>query len=296
MHPYDARSVVCPGEAPLTIDKQLDLLASRGLLVEDRVSASRDLLNTNYYRLSGYARQFQTGPVANNQFSPGTTFDGLMVAHDRDVELSSALLDALCVVERSLRARYAHFLALELGEQAFYLEPGHYLPITPRLGTFIDKLTGELDRSKTRTVERYRQGEDFSAVPIWVAIEVVSFGSMSKMLQYLARDAPARALAASYSVPWDGFQSTVHSLAVLRNRCAHHGQLWHRRLDVQTPVQRKLRRHEPDFDPQGPYAAIIAVKRLLTSITKDDPRVSRLIAFFDDDHWTRAGFLFPAPR
>lgn len=273
-------------------------MTGRGLEVVDREMATRTLFNSSYYRLSGYARQFQVSPrsATGQTFEPGTTFETVVAAHDHDEQLSALLLDALCVIERSLRARFAYHLAHQHGNQAFYLDPVSYLAVTPHLSSFLDKLEGELSRARRPTVARYAVADDYSAVPVWVALEVFSFGSMSKILEYLVDDRAARAVAASYSVPWGGFTSTVHSLAVLRNTCAHHGQLWHRRLDVQTPVQRKTRRHEPAFDSQGPYAAVIAIKRFLLAIDPADQRAARVRDFFESGSPFVSGFLSPAPR
>ncbi|MFC4372463.1 Abi family protein [Citricoccus nitrophenolicus] len=100
-------------------------------------------------------------------------------------------------------------------------------------------------RSKSPTIARYTADSgSLEDVPVWVAVEVLSFGSIAKMVQYLQDDYPARAVASSYSVKWAGFQSTIHSLAVLRNVCAHHAQIWHRKLDIQCPTNRKLRPRE----------------------------------------------------
>ena len=48
----------------ITIGQQLDLLESRGMLIEDRVVAAHALETIGYYRLSGYSYPFRR-PLAH---------------------------------------------------------------------------------------------------------------------------------------------------------------------------------------------------------------------------------------
>jgi abortive infection bacteriophage resistance protein len=280
-----------------SLDEQLRLLEGRGLEIEDRELARRSLLNWNYYRLSGYFRQLQVDPRAGeDRFVAGTTFAHVVAARSYDVEFASVLLDGLFEVERVIRSRFAHFLAMQHGSAAFYLRDDAYLAVMDGRGEFVDKLASELARSRSATVRRYSDGQDMSAVPVWVAIELCSFGVVSKMLTYLADSSAARSVADSLSVQWATFASTVHSLSVARNVCAHHGQLWHRRMAVQTPLLKKEKRSWDAFDDQGPVPTALATMRLLRAADRACPRAERLESFLRRPSPLRAGLFHPAPR
>jgi abortive infection bacteriophage resistance protein len=280
------------------LNELVSLLEHRKLRVHNADEASVVLSDLNYYRFTGYARQFQIDPAqGNNQFVGDSSFDTICTLVDLDRQLRFTLLDALTTVEIAIRSRFAHELGRVHGESAFYLEHSNYLASTPDLGKLLETLRGDLLRSRSPMVARYRRGESLAAVPVWVAVEVLSFGSLAKMLYYLTPDEPARAVAHGLSLPWEGFQATIHSLAVLRNRCAHHGQLWHRRLAIQCPVQRKLRRDEPVYEPQGPYAAVIMLKRYLRALPAGDDDWGELVAaLLDKDTTFRSGILAPSPK
>lgn len=281
----------------LTLMQQVALLRQRGLVVVDEVAAERFLYDSNYYRVSGYARQFQRDPTGGDDtFEPGATIDGLQRVVELDARLGSALGRCLGLIERSVRARYAYELAQASGNTAFYLDSASYLAVMPDRDQFLDKLDDELRRAKSPTVARYAQEDDFSAVPVWVAFELFSFSTVSRILEYHADRAPRDAVAASYSEQKGIFPSTIHSLAVLRNRCAHHGQIWHRRLTIQTPEVRKARRHEPRFDPQGPYPAILAMRRLLRGIQGGVQALDEVNSVLAADAAFFDGILNPQPR
>lgn len=281
----------------LTVPQQLELLKARGLEI-DLPSPDRALYDANYYRFSGYARQFQADPSrGDNTFESGTSLARIMNLMRIDDALRRLLFEGLTIVETTMRSRFAHEAGRVHGNRAFYLEHDSYLDITPNLGGHVSKLESEL-RRPSPSVARYRSGGDLSAVPIWVAVEVVSFGMLARMIQYFEDSAAARATAESLSVPWIGFQSTVHAFAVLRNACAHHAQLWHRPSGIPAAPAKKDRRFEPPYDANGRslYAAVIALKRYLAAIDRhaDFPRrVDELLAA---DALYAEGIYFPRPR
>lgn len=275
------------------ISELIALLEHRGLNV-DSVDATAFLHDCNYYRFTGYSRQYQVNPGAKiDTYLPGSSLSRIRALMTLDSAFRAMLSTALGRVELSVRARFAHESGRVLGEEAFYLDPDNYHAATPGLGALIDSMIGDLARTKSPTVLRYKTGLTFDKVPIWVAVEVLSFGSIAKMIQYLANDAPGKAVAASYSLPWEGFQSTVHSFAVLRNRCAHHGQIWHRRLDIHCPVPKRLRPRSVVYNDQGPYSAVLMLRRYLKEIDPTGTWGADVDALLGSDKDYEAGILKP---
>ncbi|WP_374010016.1 Abi family protein [Leifsonia sp. LS-T14] len=281
----------------LCLDDQVALLAARGLDVGNRAAAASSLHRLNYYHVSGYAREFQVAPSrGDNRFLPGTTLDRILQLVELDERLRLLLSEALGEIELGVRSRFAYEAGKELGSRAFYLEESSYLDITPDLPAHIGKIRRELSRPKLRTVSRYRDGEDLSAVPIWVAIEVVTFGALAKTLWYLATPAPANRTADALGVQRTGFGSTIHSFAVLRNVCAHHGQLCQRPFDVMFSTLPKEKKREPRHEPASTYTAIVVAKRYLAAMNRLPDWGRRVDALLHADADFRDGILNPLPR
>ena len=55
---------------PISWDKQIDLLVSRGLLVSDRERCEKFLRQVSYYRFSAYCILFE---IKRHEFSPQAT-------------------------------------------------------------------------------------------------------------------------------------------------------------------------------------------------------------------------------
>jgi len=283
---------------PLTTKEMLDLLEERGLVIEDRASAGATLLNANYYRLSGFFRQLQRDPQGGDpRFVEGASFSQVVRLHQADRLLARLCLQPLSEIECVIRSRLAYFAAQRSGSGAFYLEPGYYYDFTPGLDDHLSRIARELRSSKSPMVTRYRMTDgDVSAVPVWVAVEVLPFGTVSRMIEHAADSTAARQVAHSLSLQWDTFPSTVHSLAVFRNRCAHHGQNWHRRLDVQTPRKKSELRHVRRHHAQGVYPAILALRRFAKASGASLDPLDEIEELLSRDPEYAAGILWPDPK
>ena len=267
----------------LSLSNLLKLLQERGLLIEDEESARRFLHQTNYYRFSGYAREFQKDPGhGDDNFKKGTSFNQVQQLMSLDSQLRHMLLQQLEIVETTIRAEYAHELGRFYGEAAFYLSESTYVDVKERPSQIVSGIVQDLSRSNSRMIGHYANTdtddplERYQNVPIWVAVEVMSFGRLSNMLTYMKDIAPAKKVAENISVQWKPFAETIHSFSVLRNTCAHWMQLWNRTLDIQCPVQKKLRPRNIKFENNGIYAAIIMLNHYRLKIDGDS-RVSEAI-------------------
>lgn len=76
---------------PLTYEKQVELLLSRGLIVTDRKRAERYLANISYYRLSAYMLPYKKkeNGIIIDAFKEGTTWDDIydLYVFDRKLRL-----------------------------------------------------------------------------------------------------------------------------------------------------------------------------------------------------------------
>ncbi len=66
-----------------TIDEQLEILRSRGLIIDDENIAKDFLLYNNYYRISGYSLTLRK----NNIFSKSASFQNIIDIYNFDHEL-----------------------------------------------------------------------------------------------------------------------------------------------------------------------------------------------------------------
>lgn len=79
---------------PKTIDEQIELLLSRGMIIKDRSKAHDVLTHINYYRLGAYWLPFEQDHQ-NHIFKSGTCFDDVLNLYIFDRKLRLLVLDAI---------------------------------------------------------------------------------------------------------------------------------------------------------------------------------------------------------
>ncbi len=71
-----------------TLDEQIEILKSRGLIINDENFARDFLLKNNYYRISGYSLTLRN----NDVFYPETSFQNIVDIYSCDHDLRHILL------------------------------------------------------------------------------------------------------------------------------------------------------------------------------------------------------------
>ncbi|MEI8257328.1 MAG: Abi family protein, partial [Deltaproteobacteria bacterium] len=246
----------------LTIAEQIDLLRTRGMVL-DQPAAMKALEQLGYYRLSGYwypFRKFDAAGVRLDEFRLGTTLDAVISQYEFDRALRLELLNAIERIEVALRTAVTYHFAHHAGPQG-YADPAHF-----RTGfahaDWLSRADDEVSRSREKFIEHFAaKYEGFPRVPIWMLTEVVSIGSLSKLLTGLATPIQS-GIARQYKVHQVVLTSWVHALTVVRNHCAHHARLWNREFGV------KPKRPERDLrwaalDNGRLFAVLLVLRHML---------------------------------
>jgi len=220
-----------------TISEFIELLKSRNLVLADERKAEYFLFQNNYYRLSGYWRKYQINPDnGDNNFKRDTTFEEILAIYELDALLRNLLQKGIGIFEICFRSKYAYYMAhSETNGQFLYLQQDSYndkISKNEKLEDLLISIEKELERSKEKCVIHYKsKNED---IPIWVAVEVLSFGTVSKIYsRWTNRDIIKKVSQSFKSLKeYEHTANIVRSLVNLRNLCAHQARILNRRLTV----------------------------------------------------------------
>ncbi len=218
---------------PLTYAQQVALLESRGLLVTDKIKAENFLSQVNYYRFSAYCLPFE---VARHIFKSDVKFEQIQQLYEFDRRLRFLIDETLEVIEISFRTSLAYYLSHQYGplvhEDAskFYIGFDH--------PTWIDKVHEEIQRSKETFINHYKNTYDgFPQLPLWMAVEVMSFGALSQLYSGLLQTDKI-AIAKTIGLHSTVLHSWLHTFSYVRNMCAHHSRIWNRELAIAMIIPR----------------------------------------------------------
>lgn len=236
---------------PLSIDQQLDLLSSRGLVISDRQRAARYLAHISYFRLRGYWIPLESpGPSPEHRFRPGTSFNDVLNLYIFDRKFRLLMLEAIERIEISFRAHFANELGTRYGSHC-YLEPSRFVH-TEHHDRLIASLQTEIDRSTESFIEHYCGTYTRPPLPpIWAVSEVMSFGQLSLWYKNLKHRSDRRLIANVYGLDESVLRSFMHHLTHVRNITAHHGRLWNRRLTITMTLPRRPPKLAAMLNPDG---------------------------------------------
>jgi len=115
-------------------------------------------------------------------------------------------------------------------------------------------------------------------LPVWMATELISFGSLSRMYEHL-RTGLRKKIAREFNLPQTVFVSWLHSLTAVRNVCAHHSRLWNRELAVKPKLPTAWKTN--GIENERFYAIAMIIQTLLADISPDSQWKERLKACFN---------------
>jgi abortive infection bacteriophage resistance protein len=231
----------------LSFNAQVELLKSRGMVIDDPSTAAELLSAIGYYRLSGYWYPYrrQLGlRQRDDQFVAGTTFATVVRLYDADRRLKLHVLDGIERVEIALRV----MIGFTLGKRGAYahLDPANLDgQFTRSTGGRPSAYDGWLSRV---LAAQARSSEDFvvhfqtkydGRLPVWVITEIMDFGAMAHL--YRGLKVADRTQIAEHLGIFDhrgvgnghALGNWLRVLNYVRNICAHHSRLWNRHLVYQ---------------------------------------------------------------
>ena len=221
---------------PLTYQEQIDLLARRGLIIKDRDKAEQFLAGINYYRFSAYCIPFEE---SRHKFRPNVYFEQVQKLYEFDRQLRFLIDEALEIIEIALRSRIAYYLSHQYG--AFVHEDASKFFQRFNHTEWIAKVHEEAERSQETFITHYKNTyEDFPKIPLWIAVEIMSFGSLSKLFHNLMRRDQIT-VAKHFGFHSNILASWLHTFVYIRNICAHHSRLWNRELAIAMKIPKDER-------------------------------------------------------
>lgn len=235
-----------------TYDDQIGILKSRGLIIDNEEFAKSILKNIGYYKLSGFYKFFYKDIKDNTEreFKDGIKFEDIYNLYLLDKELRNLLFSIITDVEISFKANIAYVTSHKYGVEVW--KDGRVLPDEVRL--FIIK---ELDKSKKNQIIKHHIDNYEGKYPIWVVMEILSFGTVSKMYQGLPVDDKKEIAKVYYNHKHQYIEQWMESITNLRNKCAHHERVIGESINI------KIDKSMKGYKVGSLFIVILAFKQLV---------------------------------
>lgn len=228
-----------------TVEEQVALLETRGVLFSDKPRAEAFLLKQNYYAVvNGYKDSFlnkqQTNLAGEDRYVEGTDFESFEMLFSFDKALRGITMDVLLEAEGAMKTATVYAFCEVHGEVDAYLDPANYCKkadyrpsdrYTKGLIQLLSTLQGVRDnRPHKQYIKHYEK--EYHCLPLWVASKCLTFGNMSAFFDYQQQSVKTRTcVALSRSLGKDVIKQrqlafAYHILPSFRNICAHGERLF----------------------------------------------------------------------
>ena len=216
-----------------------------GMKITSQEDVEKALKSIGFYRLRGYS--FQLYDNAAKKYVSGTKFEDIIKLYQFDQELSALVFPMISKIFKE-KKRYWQNMAT---------------------------VASEIARSNDVFIKHNFDNHD-GEVPVWAAVEVLSFGTLSKIIKNLKTGT-----GSSYSILASNYQyrskkgnlvkpsqkmlaSWIQGVSVLRNMCAHNSRIYNRTIHT-TPEILDADKITPPPAHNGLYQILLAMKYLRSS-------------------------------
>ncbi|MBG9796825.1 Abi family protein [Brevibacillus laterosporus] len=260
----------------LTFDEQLTRLKMvRKLIIKDEFQAVEQLKKYNYYRLSAYMKPYMAG----EHFRDGTTFEQVVDLYNFDRQLRQILMPILESIEIAIKTQVAYLLGNNYGPLSY--KDKNYFKNEVYHEKFLSVFDKELRQAanvKNASILHHMATYE-GHIPIWVAVEIMSFTTISKLFSNLL-DEDRQHISKSYFGHDEAYLSSwLNTLSYVRNIIAHHARLFNRSLT--SPVRLSRRERKLGFPNNKVFAVFYIAKKLCKEPSDWDTLLSQLYVLID---------------
>ncbi len=268
----------------ISFQNQITDLAKKGLFFNKKEQAEIFLSNINYYRLRAYTYPFQDNTNPKHPFIKKVSFEEILDLYNFDNKLRSLLFEALSKIEIAFRTQIIYQWSMKHGSH-WYINTDLY-----KNSVFFDKsittLKKEIDRSHETFIKHYKDKyTNPSLPPAWMALEISSFGLLSKLFTNIKHDKTKKEVAHHFGLyDIDLLENWMRSFSNIRNICAHHSRLWNRRLTTHISMPKKTKNlfiENKKIYPYKIYPVLCAMQYILKEINPKNGFKQKLLTLME---------------
>ena len=283
-------------KSPFSIEEQIVRLEKRGLIFSNKTRAAHYLQNISYYRLRAFTYPFQNNKDISADHSflrDDIDFNDIIDLYVFDRRLRILVFNELEKIEVAVRTQLSLTYSVSSQNSMWYLDRIHYVnKATDSFLRLQKDIESDVCRNNEDFIKHYKAKYNFPAMPpSWMSLEVLSFGTLSRMYKLLCRSADKKRVANTFGIgDMEVFANWLHAFSNLRNCCAHHSRIWNRRFVVQLKIpyntSRPFLTHSAltTIKQNKLFALLSAIKYMVDIISPGNSFKDRLKNLLEENH------------
>ncbi len=211
-------------ECAQSIEKQIEILKERGLIIEDETKAKEILNDIGYYRLSFYWNSFEkkirNSKRPSHKFKKHTSFNDIVDLYYFDNDLRMIFNKYITRIEVNLRNNLIYTVSMYYINNPFWFVDSK----------IIDKPVSEMLRNDYKYMlshnpplryhHNYHPGDKYA--PAWKTLEFLAIGAIQKIYENINDETLKKLLCEKYNIKHIRIlYNYIEAIRSIRNTCAH---------------------------------------------------------------------------
>lgn len=258
-----------------TLNEQIEILKSKGLIIEDEEQAKDILFKENYFFINGYRYIFFKSSK-DKTYIPGATFHEQYSLFLFDRYFRNILFKNLLIIENNLKSIISYQLSKKYGyKEKDYLNAKNFTndpAKARRVRDILEKMKRQIRINGSQHNATLHYLNNYGYIPLWILVKVLSFGIISDLFTILKPDDKI-AISEIYQVSVDTLEDYLPLLANYRNLCAHEDIIYDNKTEKYIPNNKY---HQllniPKTDNEYIYGKndVFAIVIIMKSMLSDD--------------------------
>lgn len=218
------------GNIAKTVDEQISLLQSRGMIIDNIEKAKEVLLDVGYYRLGFYWFPFEKSfPQKHHRvhkFKEKTDFDDAVKLYYFDFNLRNILLKPLSRIEIAFRTKVIYYVSNYYRESpTWFVDPTIVSKF--QANTFERKVYKQILETTPVIALHHKHHINDKFAPAWKTLEFMTFGKVLHLFNSIKDENIKLQVANGFGVKkLVTFVNYLNLVKDLRNTCAHGNVLY----------------------------------------------------------------------
>ena len=220
-----------------TIDEQLEIFKSKGLIIKDEQEAKDILLRENYFFINGYRTIFLRSN-SDRRFVKNATFNELYSLFQFDRNLRNILFKNLLIVENNLKSILSYSLSKKYGiKEKEYLKPSNFsqdIKKVRQVNDVLSKVKRQIKLNGRQHSATLHYLSNYGYLPMWILVKLLSFGMINEFYSILKPE-DKLSISEFYGLDVETMGTYIALLSNYRNLCAHEDIVYDHRTQKSIP-------------------------------------------------------------
>ena len=205
----------------------VQLLQTRGLIINDLNRAENYIRHIGYYRLSAYMCPHLEHPKERHIYKNNKTFQNILDLYKFDKKLRLLIFNEIEKIEIAVRSAIVNY-GCEIFNDPYWITDEKYFMSANRFKKTLKIISKELTNSKEDFIIHFRTKYSETYPPAWILSEILPLGVMTSIYCNIRDLSVKKTIAKEFSLQVKPFESWMSIVTLTRNACCHHSRIWNK--------------------------------------------------------------------